>query len=156
MLGYPCLRHIDVSCIEAKEHAQTKDLVHKRQKTITEQVRKFNLLVEQMTLLAQQGKKPRGRIQLPVKLDSKKLFRLDVEDEIWQDDPGLGPQSEGEARRWEYDEKMRSGIQALLEVRRCNEELERLEAEVEALACWSADEELVFARGVLAHKSTLR
>ncbi|KZV88474.1 hypothetical protein EXIGLDRAFT_598585, partial [Exidia glandulosa HHB12029] len=106
----------------AKDHAQTKDLVHRREKTITAQVKKFNTLVDHMATLARQGKKPTGRAPLPRKLDPKKLFRLDVDDEIWQDDPGLGQQNDGEVARWQIDPQVKRGIIALLEKRRCTEE----------------------------------
>ncbi|KZV91459.1 hypothetical protein EXIGLDRAFT_577072, partial [Exidia glandulosa HHB12029] len=111
---------------QAKDHAQTKDLVHRRERTISAQVKKFNSLVDQMVVLVRKGKKPAARVTLPRKLDAKKLFRLDVDDEIWQDDPGLGPQKEGDVRRWQADENVRRGIVALLEQHRCEEEMERL------------------------------
>lgn len=94
------------SNVEAKEHSQTKDLVHRRERNISAKVRKYNALVDQMELLARQGKKPSARTRLPRRLDAKKLFRLDVDDEIWQEDPGLGPQDEGNLPRWQTDENV--------------------------------------------------
>ncbi|KZV80991.1 hypothetical protein EXIGLDRAFT_629247, partial [Exidia glandulosa HHB12029] len=126
--------------LQAKEHSQTKDLVHRRERNIGAQVRKYNALVDQMALLAKQGKKPAGRAPLPRKLDSKKLFRLDVDDDIWQEDPGLGPQDEGNLPRWQTDDDVRQGIAALLQKRRCIEESERIRAEVNALAVWWKEE----------------
>ncbi|EJD34168.1 hypothetical protein AURDEDRAFT_76423, partial [Auricularia subglabra TFB-10046 SS5] len=121
---------------EAKEHAQTKDLVHRRERTIGAQVRSFNKLVDEMALLAKQGKKPRGRAPLPRKLDSKKLFKLDVDDDIWQEDPGLGPQGEDNLPRWQTDDNVKRGILAVLQADRCREEMERLDCELQALVLW--------------------
>lgn len=94
-----------------------------------------------MVLLACQGKKPTARTRLPRRLDIKKLFRLDVDDEIWQEDPGLGPQDEGDIARWQSDVDVKRGIVALLEKRRCVEEQERVRAEVRALDKWWKEEE---------------
>ncbi|EJD41840.1 hypothetical protein AURDEDRAFT_41470, partial [Auricularia subglabra TFB-10046 SS5] len=107
---------------ESKEHSQTKDLVHRRERTITAQIQKYNDLVDKMASLARQGKKPTPRVRLPRKLDSKKIFKLDVDDDIWQEDPGLGPQGEASFPRWQTDVDMKRGIRALLEKRRCVEE----------------------------------
>ncbi|EJD44915.1 hypothetical protein AURDEDRAFT_64944 [Auricularia subglabra TFB-10046 SS5] len=125
---------------QAKEHSQTKDLVHRRERNITAQVRKFNGYVDQMGLLARQGKKPPGKIRLPRKLDIKKLFKLDVDDHIWQEDPGLGPQGEKDLPRYLSDGNVQRGIAGLLEKRRCQEEMERIEVEVDALGVWCAEE----------------
>ncbi|EJD34005.1 hypothetical protein AURDEDRAFT_76544 [Auricularia subglabra TFB-10046 SS5] len=128
--------------LEAKDHSQTKDLVHRREKTLTGQIAKFNALVDQMTLLARQGKKP-PRARLPRKLDAKKIFTLDVDDAIWQEDPGLGPQDETTLPRWQTDDAVKRGILALLEYRRCAEEVERVEEEAKALGNWWQEEEKV-------------
>lgn len=138
---------------DAKDHAQTKDLVHRREKTISAQVKKYNTLVEQMALLARQGKKPSARTCLPRRLDMKKLFRLDVDDEIWQEDPGLGPDNEGTTARWQTDPSVKKGIVALLEKRRCVEEMERVEAEVRALLLWWREEEMLLCSAVEASSS---
>lgn len=96
-----------------------------------------------MALLARQGKKPSARTRLPKRLDIRQLFRLEVDDDIWQEDPGLGPQGEQTLPRWQTDPDVKRGILALLEKRRCLEEMERLKAEVTALAHWWKDEEVV-------------
>ncbi|EJD49274.1 hypothetical protein AURDEDRAFT_59670 [Auricularia subglabra TFB-10046 SS5] len=127
--------------LQAKEHSQTKDLVHRRERTITAQIQKYNELVDKMGALARQGKKPTPRVPLPRKLDSKKIFKLDVDDDIWQEDPGLGPQGETSLPRWQTDVDMKRGIRALLEKRRCVEEMERVEAEVRALGMWWGNED---------------
>ncbi|EJD38989.1 hypothetical protein AURDEDRAFT_17738, partial [Auricularia subglabra TFB-10046 SS5] len=119
----PAFRHQTLTAFaEAKEHAQTKDLVHRRERTIGAQVRSFNKLVDEMALLAKQGKKPTGRSPLPRKLDTKKLFKLDVDDDIWQEDPGLGPQGEGDLPRWQIDDDVKRRILAFLQADRCREQ----------------------------------
>ncbi|EJD38609.1 hypothetical protein AURDEDRAFT_40538, partial [Auricularia subglabra TFB-10046 SS5] len=125
---------------QARVHAQTKEVIHRRERGISAQVSKYNGYVDQMRTLAAQGKKPPGRAPLPRKLDAKKLFKLDVDDDIWQEDPGLGPQDEDALPRWQTDEDVKRGIVALLEEDRCIEELERLNHEVDALAKWWLEE----------------
>lgn len=112
-------------------------------------MRKFNALVDQMAELKRQGKTPSARTRLPRRLDSRQLFKLDVDDDIWQEDPGLGAQDEGALPRWQTDEDVKTGIAAMLQEKRCSEELERLHAEVVALGVWWAEERnnmLAFAR----------
>lgn len=107
-----------------------------------------------MAVLARQGKKPSARTRLPRRLDVKKLFRLDVDDEIWQEDPGLGPQDEAVIARWQTDPDVKRGIVALLEKERCIEEVERVEAEVCALSRWWKDEEDMLRRAATASSGT--
>lgn len=103
-------------------------------------VRKYNMLVNQMEVLVKDGKVVKRRAQLPRRLEAKKLFQLDVDDEIWQEDPGLGPQDEGALPRWQVDKVVRDGIKHMLEAQRCREELERVQAEANALRCWWREE----------------
>lgn len=138
-LNFAIRAHAD-KIIEEKEHSQAKDLVHRREKNVAGQVRRFNALVDQITALVKQGKAPKRKMVLPRRLDSRKLFRLDVDDDIWQEDLGLGPQDEGNLPRWQTDEDVKNGIVLLLEERRAIEELERLQAEVTALGCWWEEE----------------
>ncbi|EJD38583.1 hypothetical protein AURDEDRAFT_72046, partial [Auricularia subglabra TFB-10046 SS5] len=129
-------RHV----MQNKDHAQMRDLVNSREKNLSALVRKFNGLVNHMEVLLRDAQGPRRRMRLPRRLDSKKLFRLDVDDDIWQEDPGLGPQDEGDIPGWQVDERVRRGIRALLEVDRCHEEGERLSAEAQALRSWWSEE----------------
>ncbi|KZV78159.1 hypothetical protein EXIGLDRAFT_634522 [Exidia glandulosa HHB12029] len=125
-----------------KEHQQTKDLVHKREKNLASAVKKFNMLVTQIEVLVRDSKGPKrkNKIAIPRRLDTRKLFQLDVDDDIWQEDPGLGPQDEDALPRWQVDEDVRRGIRALLEVERCREERERLTAELDGLGVWWREE----------------
>lgn len=127
-------------CAEHKDHVQTRDLVHSREKNLTATVRKYNALVSQIEALLKAKKVPRRGITAPRRLDAKKLFRLDVDDQIWEEDPGLGPQDEGELPQWQVDPDVRRGIRNMLEAQRCREERERLAAEVIALRHWLQEE----------------
>ena len=125
---------------EHKDHAQTRDLVHSREKSLAALVRKYNAVVNQMEVLIKTSAIQKRRATLPRRLDAKKLFRLDVDDDIWQEDPGLGPQDEGALPRWQVDGDVRRGIIAKLGRDRCVEEQERLSAETKALLAWWRDE----------------
>ena len=81
------------------------------------------------------GQAPRG-VLAPQPIDSKNLFKMDIDHDIW-DDVGLYDNETDEVPRWMSDEKVRSGIRALLQVRRCREELARLVREVKSLREWS-------------------
>jgi hypothetical protein len=89
--------------------------------------------------------------QLPLRLDIKKLFRLDVDDSIW-DDCGLGGLDEGVVPRWLADEEVRQGIMAVLESDRCVEEEERLAAEVCAMQRWLREETMDVQVALLSFK----
>jgi len=90
-----------------------------------------------MDKLKRQGQAPRGA-RIPTPLDTRTLFRLDVDDEIWVD---LSLESEDEvAPRWMSDEGVRASIPALLECDRVAEERDRLNAEEKALMTWLKEE----------------
>lgn len=59
----------------------------------------------------------------PVPVPAKGLYQLDVDDVIWQD---LGLEDEeGTPPLWLCDDNVRSGIRAVLQKDRCNEEAPR-------------------------------
>lgn len=119
-------------------------------------VRKYNMLVNQMETLLKAGKVAKRRTQLPRRLDAKKLFQLDVDDDIWQEDPGLGPQDEAALPRWQVDKTVRDGIRNMLEAQRCREELERVEAEAGALLFWWREEGAVIKSFCAARDGDIR
>jgi hypothetical protein len=60
--------------------------------------------------------------QQPIQCNS--LFKLDIDDDIWQD-VGLDDEYDGGIPRWLGDEVVHMGIQALLQCdRSCEEELQ--------------------------------
>lgn len=72
---------------------------------------------------------------VPRKLDKTKLFRLDVDDEIWYDCGNLSSEAQEEAR-WLGDPDVRKGILALLQRDRCLEEQERIDQECQSMSSW--------------------
>ncbi len=66
----------------------------------------------------------------PLPIESEGLFKLDVDDDIWQD-IGLTDETDNlnSVPLWLGDENVRRGIKALLELDRCHEEESRLIAE---------------------------
>lgn len=88
------------------------------------------------------GHKAPPKTVSPQKLDIRKIFRLDVDDELFQEDPGLGNEACDNLPPWLSDEKVRNGIVSMLERDRCLEEIERLDAECLAMQSWLADEQL--------------
>ncbi|KAI6103899.1 hypothetical protein EDD16DRAFT_1707918 [Pisolithus croceorrhizus] len=91
-----------------------------------------------MVGLIQKGKAPQGSIA-PLLIQRDSLFKLDVDDDIWQD-IGLGDDSGGLLPPWLVDEKVHSGIRSLLELRQCEEEERHLKQERQALIQWFTEE----------------
>ena len=84
---------------------------------------------------------PRGA-RAPHPIASDDLFKLDVDDDIWQD-VGLDDSdisSTGEIPLWLGDENVRKGIKSMLELDRCNEEERRLSYERSAMQDWFIEE----------------
>lgn len=131
--------HYTESVTDAKEHAQTKDLVHRKQKGISALVTKYNKLVDKMAHAHELGQSPPNSI-LPRRLNARDLFRLDVDDVVWLEDPGLGGMDEGAVPLWLGNEDVRQGILAMLEVQRCTEESERIRIEVKNACTWITEE----------------
>jgi hypothetical protein len=89
-------------------------------------------------LLIKQRRAPGGAIS-PLEIPQEGLFKLDVDDDIWQD-AGLNDDNNGSALLWLSDERVRQGIRNLLELDRCKEEEVRLRRERCALQEWSLEE----------------
>ncbi|KAI6006079.1 hypothetical protein EDD15DRAFT_2109794, partial [Pisolithus albus] len=79
-------------------------------------------------------KAPRGSIA-PLLIPRDSLFKLDVDDDIWQGDDG-----DGLLPLWLVDEKVHSGIRSLLELRCCEEEERHLLQEKRNLGLWFSEE----------------
>ncbi|KAH8113030.1 hypothetical protein DFH11DRAFT_1511011 [Phellopilus nigrolimitatus] len=111
--------------------------VKRRDPGIVQLAKKYNSLCDSLRKLAREGKAPRDA-KCPEPLTIKGLFGMDVDDAIWQD-VGLYDDDDGDIPRWLGDENVRKGIKALLEVRRCREELQRLDKERFAMQDWFAE-----------------
>jgi hypothetical protein len=101
-------------------------------------VNTYNDLCHQLTGLITSGEAPSGSVTpQPIKRDG--IFKLDVDDDIWQD-VGLDDKHRGVIPRWLGDEGVRSGIQALLQHDRCCEEELRLRKECCNIQQWFMEE----------------
>jgi len=93
-----------------------------------------------MINLIEEGSAPRGAVK-PRKIDKEGLFKLDVDDDIWQDigldDNELEMPS---MPKWLVDGQVREGIKNLLELDRCMEEEKRLKLERCAIQEWMIEE----------------
>ncbi|KIJ25089.1 hypothetical protein M422DRAFT_273977 [Sphaerobolus stellatus SS14] len=120
--------------MQEKDHAQTKALLKRGTKSISSLVAKYNRLVELMRDLKRRFKAP-ARARMPALMKVQKLFSLDVNDDIWNED-GLGDDDTSAPPGWLANQDIRNGISALLEQDRCEEELERLKAEETNSMIW--------------------
>ncbi|KIK14542.1 hypothetical protein PISMIDRAFT_116847, partial [Pisolithus microcarpus 441] len=98
----------------------------------------YNNMCLQMAALIHQGKAPQGSIA-PVLIPRDALFKLDVDDDIWQD-AGLEDDTGRLPPAWLADENVQSGIRSLLELRRCEEEERCLLYERRMLMEWFSEE----------------
>jgi len=118
-----------------KNHVQSK-LDH-NDSSVEWLARSYNNLCNNIQVLINEGKAPRGA-QAPSKLQKEGLFKLDVDDGIWQDiDIGI---DDTFVPAWLGDESVRSGIKALLEHDRCVEEEQRLFRELQTMKEWMQEE----------------
>ncbi|KIN95936.1 hypothetical protein M404DRAFT_164592, partial [Pisolithus tinctorius Marx 270] len=81
---------------------------------------------------------PQGAIA-PILIQRDGLFKLDVDDDIWQD-IGLEDDFVGFPLVWLADERVHLGIRSLLELKRCEEEERRLLYERKTLMEWHSEE----------------
>ncbi|KAI6016833.1 hypothetical protein BKA83DRAFT_4059403 [Pisolithus microcarpus] len=123
---------------EQRLQNHTEASVKRREPGIGKLASSYNNLCLQMVGLIQKGKAPQGSIA-PLLIPRDSLFKLDVDDDIWQD-VGLGDDSDGFLPPWLADVKVRSGIRSLLDLRRCEEEERCLLQERKALIHWFAEE----------------
>ncbi|KAJ7070464.1 hypothetical protein B0H15DRAFT_957666 [Mycena belliarum] len=125
---------------EQKLYTHTESAVKRREPTISKVNSEYNKLCREMSRLVAEGKAPRGAIA-PVGNPAKGIWKLDVDDAVWED-VGLDDDeiSATEPPPWLSDEKVRSGIKAMLELDRSAEEDLRLKKERCALQIWFAEE----------------
>jgi hypothetical protein len=136
---YNCADVID-DALEQRLNDATEKAVKRRDPGIQQLVRKYNTLVTQMEDLIIRKKAP-CHARAPLHIDLDGLFRLDVDDHIWQD-VGLGydfSQSDIPPA-WLADDNVRMGIRAMLDVDRCDEEDKRLGVEEDAMRDWFREE----------------
>ncbi|KAF8144173.1 hypothetical protein K438DRAFT_1993154 [Mycena galopus ATCC 62051] len=82
---------------------------------------------------------PRGAIS-PQPIDAKKVFELDMDDSIWQDVGLEDNDDRGEPPLWLSSDSVRSGIQAVLQLDRTDEEDAMLAKETRSMRAWFIEE----------------
>ncbi|GBE80402.1 hypothetical protein SCP_0301170 [Sparassis crispa] len=118
-------------------HAESS--IKRREPGILKLAKTYNDLCKQMDLLIKQRKAPRYAVS-PQLIQGNGLFKLDVDDDIWQD-VGLDDDDDIAAvPHWLGDETVCEGIKNRLLLDRCNEEEERLREERCSLQEWFAEE----------------
>ncbi|KAI6156644.1 hypothetical protein BKA82DRAFT_4325514 [Pisolithus tinctorius] len=123
---------------EKKLQIHVEGSVRRREPGIVKLSTSYNNLCLQLVALIHQGKAPQGAIA-PILIQRDGLFKLDVDDDIWQD-IGLEDDSVGLPPAWLADERVRLGIRSLLELKRCEEEERRLLYERKTLMEWHSEE----------------
>ncbi|KAI5985438.1 hypothetical protein F5J12DRAFT_907874 [Pisolithus orientalis] len=126
--------------LERLEHSYWQTLSEQRLQNHTEAslASSYNNLCLQIVGLIHKGKAPQGSIA-PLLIPRDSLFKLDVDDDIWQD-IGLGDDSDGLLPPWLADEKVHSGIRSFLELGCCEEEERHLLQERRDLTEWFSEE----------------
>ena len=102
--------------------------------------RTYNKLCDDMAQLIKDRCAPLGA-RVPSKVNIESLFKLDVDDDIWQDD-GLTSDMDNasEVPGWLGNDNVRQGIKALLLHDRCQEEKRRLLKERRSMQEWFTEE----------------
>jgi hypothetical protein len=129
---------LTIAFAEKKLHAHTQSSVKRREPGILKLATTYNDLCRQLSKLIATNKAPEGAIQ-PDLIQRDGLFKLDVDDDIWQD-IGLDDDQDSPLPLWLCNEKVRDGIKALLEHDRCCEEESRLQRERCAMQEWMMEE----------------
>jgi hypothetical protein len=137
-----------LSCIDSltdqKLASSVEGAIKRREPGIAKLAKMYNDICNQMQSRVREGKVARN-VALPLQIDLKKLFSLDVEDDIWQD-VGLDDDDDGAVALWLEDSKTRNGIKNLLLLDRCLEEEVRLQKERSSLQAWMYEEWLTLKR----------
>ncbi|KAJ6587393.1 hypothetical protein B0H10DRAFT_2233998 [Mycena sp. CBHHK59/15] len=124
-----------------KLYSHTKLAVKCREPTISKLNTEYNKLCKELCKVIKDRKAPAGAIA-PLPIPPEELWQLDVDNGIWQDigldDDDGEPAGEPPLRL--CNDKVRSGIKAMLELDQCNEEDIRLRKEKCALQVWFAEE----------------
>jgi hypothetical protein len=97
----------------------------------------YNKLCKQIHALIRQRRAPRKALS-PDYIQTSGLFKLDVDDDIWQD-VGLDDDTDTPPP-WLSDENVRNGIKALLALDRCMEEDMRLRKERSTMQEWMLEQ----------------
>ncbi|KAJ6457865.1 hypothetical protein DFH09DRAFT_1255416 [Mycena vulgaris] len=129
---------------ERKLRSHAESAVRRREPGIAKLYKDYNIMCGQIATLIQSRRAPRAAVE-PQKIDPKTVWQLDVDDGIWQD-VGLDDDDDNEAGPqaapplWLSSESVRSGIQAMLDLSRADEEDAELAKERRSMQVWFAEE----------------
>ncbi|KAJ7432852.1 hypothetical protein B0H11DRAFT_1660616, partial [Mycena galericulata] len=138
-------RHHRGRANEKKLGAHAEVAIKRRDPGIATLYKEYNKLCAQIRTMIQNRTAPR-KVIAPQVIDPKKVWQLDVDDNIWQDvglddnDNDDGAAGSSEPPLWLSNESVRSGILAMLDVDRADEEDRELEKECRAMQVWFAEE----------------
>ena len=82
-----------------------------------------------------QGDAPIGA-KVPASVTSENLWELDVDNDLWTEVLLDDQFPHKDAPKWLCDQPTKKGIRAVLEIRRCDEELEQLTHERRVMYSW--------------------
>ena len=82
-----------------------------------------------------QGDSPIGS-RVPAPISSEHMWELGVDNELWAEIVQDDQFQDKDAPKWLCDGPTKKGIRAMLELRRCDEELERLAHERGVMCAW--------------------
>ncbi|KAG6846484.1 hypothetical protein H0H93_013693, partial [Arthromyces matolae] len=124
---------------EIRVHNHIKSSAKRHEPTILGLVTKFNKLCDEMEKLKRDPEAPTPG-PVPSKLNKEGLFKLDVDDNIWENIVWNDEERAELVPKWLGDENTRTGIRAMLELKRCEEEEHRLSLERCSLQEWFTEE----------------
>ncbi|KAK6974066.1 hypothetical protein R3P38DRAFT_3335886 [Favolaschia claudopus] len=139
---------------DTKLHAHTESAVKRREPTISKLAAQYNKACQRIAKLIRDGKAP-PNARAPPEIPPGGLWKLDVDDVIFQDVELDQDEDAGPPPPWLADDKVREGIKALLERDRCEETDARLLREKIAVREWFAEEWAVAGRAVESAESTV-
>lgn len=131
------------SKLDKNAHQQMK----RKEPGITSLAQKYNKACKALQTMVTEKKAPHGA-RAPVMIELEGLFKLDVDDDIWQD-IGLTDENDyATVPDWLGNDLVRKGIKALLEHDRCLEEKRRLIQECISMQDWMVEEWDICATGL--------
>ncbi|EDQ99462.1 uncharacterized protein LACBIDRAFT_335031, partial [Laccaria bicolor S238N-H82] len=118
-----------------------KSQIKRKEPGIQKLAKKYNDICAELEKMIKRKEIPHGACA-PHRIATDGLFKLDVDDDIWQD-VGLDDMdlcSGREIPQWLGDEGVQKGIKSLMELDRCQKELRRLSYERSAMQEWFEEE----------------
>jgi hypothetical protein len=112
-----------------------KQALNRRKGSHTRLLKSYEKLRHEMQNMVSQGTAPLN-IKIPASMANAKLWDLDVDDDVWMDIAQDACFQNKGLPKWLGDIPTRRGIRAMLEVQRCDEELERLDHERARMCSW--------------------